>query len=246
MKNATLLCALCCALISTKGITQVVIRPTTNLYGDNNVRNNDETNRRGQLYDAAAYAIIDGQKVVGSLYWHPDWLQGILHTADGRKINGFQFKYDIYYQTMQFFNGKDSLEMVEPTIELDLISKTGDSTVTVRFINSQQYDKKSPPVFYQVLLDDSKGQLMKLNQLKIEDLNEGLTVRDGKKAFKSANSYYYYDKQKQKLTKLKSGNRNIFAAMNKKEIDLPGINLNDYDLSSDQGLISLVQKISSL
>ncbi|MBO9659036.1 MAG: hypothetical protein J7527_09445, partial [Chitinophagaceae bacterium] len=135
---------------------------------------------------------------------------------------------------------------VEPTIELDLISKAGDSTVTVRFINSQQYDKKSPSVFYQVLLDDSKGQLMKLNQLKIEDLNEGLTVRDGKKAFKSANSYYYYDKQKQKLTKLRSGNRNIIAAMNKKESDLPGINLNDYDLSSDQGLISLVQKISSL
>ncbi|MET0461746.1 MAG: hypothetical protein ABW007_01275, partial [Chitinophagaceae bacterium] len=219
MRKAFFLCMFCCALFSKKIVAQVVIRSTANLYGEGASRNNDEVNRRGQLYDGAAYAIIDGQKVVGSPFWQPNWVAGLLHTADGRKISGFKFKYDIFYQTIQFLNGKDSLEMVEPTVELDLVINEGDSTVTVRFINSQQYDKKSPSVYYEVLLDDAKGQLMKLNQLKIEDLNEGLTVRDGKKAFKSANAYYYYDKQKQKLTKLKGGNRNILSAMNKRESD---------------------------
>ncbi|PZR23016.1 MAG: hypothetical protein DI535_25010 [Citrobacter freundii] len=214
------------------------------MYPEMRVTGETEFNRRGNTYNTTNFIFIDGQKVMGTVFWEHQWLPGILSLADGRKINVYKYRYDVYHQTIHFLNGSDSLEITDPVIELALIEHPGD---TARFVNSDQFDKKATPVYYEVLADNDRGELLKLNQLKIGELNDaGLPTRDSKKVFLSNNSYYYYDKQKKKLARLKSGNSNIAQLMNVQTADLQGPQLKDLDIAKEEGLIAFVKTAALL
>jgi hypothetical protein len=53
--------------------------------------------------------------VEGNVYLGEDWPTGILTLKDGKTINDFRFRYDIYSDQMQYISGKDTLAFAAPS-----------------------------------------------------------------------------------------------------------------------------------
>ena len=164
MKKKFFSCWVLCVCLQFTSPAQSIATMRMGMYRDNPVAAEDAFNRRGRLYNNSYYVMIDGQKVMGTTFWDPVWLAGSLIAGDGRVVDAFKFRYDAYYQVLYFLNGNDSFEVNEPVKEFTLKQPNNDSIVSIRFINGDQINKTDKPVYYQVMTDDTKGQLLKWNQ----------------------------------------------------------------------------------
>ncbi|TXJ29678.1 MAG: hypothetical protein E6Q24_00245 [Chitinophagaceae bacterium] len=238
------------ALSSFSQITPVV-QPATpapaaaGMYPNTGMATEDEFNRRGRLYNTAYYVMVDGQKVMGTYFWDPEWLEGSLITGDNRLVNVYKFKYDSYHQSVFFLTEKDSLEVDEEVKEFTLRQPTGDSVKSFRFINSNQYKKGEKANYYQLLVDKDKGQLLKLNQKKVTDLSEGIAVNEGKKYFEETAQYFYYNKEKKKLIKLKLTETAVQSALGLDEKQAQDIQGHNGNMAIEKDLISFVEEALS-
>jgi|GEM_PF-3384798 len=214
---------------------------TGGMYPSTGMATEDEFNRRGRLYSSATYVMIDGQKVMGSYFWDPEWLEGTLITGDNRMINIYKFKYDSYHQAVFFRTDKDSLQVDEEVKEFSLAQKTGDSVRTTRFINSNQYKKGDKVSYYQLLFDGEKGQLLKLNQKKVSDLSEGIATNEGKKYFEEIALYFYYNKSKKKLIKLKLTETAVLSALEIDAAAAQSLGVSEKNVAVEADLIEIVK-----
>lgn len=163
------------------------------------------------LYDFGY--IINGLKVSGTPFLFQDWFNGSITTDDGRIYSAYRLRYNAYHQTVFFLNGTDSLEVNEPIKEFVLAVKYADSLVMMRFVNGAQYKKERKPVFYELLVDGDKGQLLKLNKKIVTDAANGLPIPDGRHFFGFETSYFYYNKTTKKLIPLKQDAANVATVL---------------------------------
>jgi len=228
-----------------------VVQPTTpapvasGMYPNTGMATEDEFNRRGRLYNTAYYVMIDGQKVMGTYFWDPEWLEGSLITGDNRLINVYKFKYDSYHQSVFFLTEKDSLEVDEEVKEFTLKQRIGDSVKASRFINSNQYKKGEKANYYQVLVDKDNGQLLRLNQKRVTDLSEGIAVNEGKKYFEETAQYFYYNKEKKKLIKLKLTEASVQSALGLDDKQMQDLQIGNRNLAIEKDLVSVVEEALS-
>src|ERR1044071_2785551 len=139
--------------------------------------------------------MIDGQKVLGIPFLFHEWFDGSLTTPDGRVYTDYKFKYNVQNQTIHFLSGKDSMEANEDVKEFTLKFEKKDSVITLRFVHANQYQKKvNQPIYYEILLDDEKGQLLKLNKKVVATSGDGLLASRTMKYLKLEPSYFYFDK----------------------------------------------------
>ena len=181
------------------------------------------------------YYVIEGRQVYGSPFLFNDWENGIITTSDGRVFNGYKLKYNAFHQTVFFSNGKDSLEVNEEIREFVLAVKYPDSLVTSVFVNGNQYRKDKKPAYYEVLVDDDAGQLLKHNKKVVAESMQGIPAYEGKKVFALETSYFYWDKKKKKLASIKANGSNIgdILGLDANAVELLKVRATDFSLEEN-------------
>jgi hypothetical protein len=204
-----------------------------------NINGQDGFYLKKDLYLVDHYTIIDGQKVLGIPFLFHEWLNGSLSTPDGRVYTDYKFKYNVENQTIHFLSGKDSMEANEDIKEFTLKIEKKDSLITLRFVHANQYQKKvNQPVYYEVLLDDEKGQLLKLNKKVVATSGDGLLAARTMKYLKLESSYFYFDKSTKKLHKIKE-NTTLSSIISIPEEIKKDLHEDTFDMTQEDNIIRL-------
>ncbi|HYM95207.1 MAG TPA: hypothetical protein VET23_13780 [Chitinophagaceae bacterium] len=192
--------------------------------------------KRTVYYDNEVY-VINGNKVYGTPFLYHNWAPGVVIGVDGSVFSGYQLKYDAYNQTVLFQKGTDSLEITNVIQEFTLNIKIGDSTQNLHFVNANQYKKEQSTFYYQVLSEGESGQFLCYNRKFVNDEDKSLPALEGKKYFDMELTYYYYDKNKKKLNKIRAGGGNIESLLGADNIKRSGLSLKDYNFSSESDMV---------
>jgi hypothetical protein len=185
--------------------------------------------------------VVKGEIVLGSPYLFYEWYDGTIETTDGRTYH-YPLRYDLYGQTVIFKRGNDSLEVNEDIKEFSLSIPVGDTIIRSRFINSGQYKKSGRPSYYELLIDDSKGQLLKLTRKKIAVVDmQVLVITKNKKYFNPESEYYYYNKQTSSIDKIGNGN-NIKKLLQVKDTDTINAKIENTNFTNEDELIGFFKE----
>lgn len=179
----------------------------------NNTPNSEWFKDRKTMYFLDQFYVIEGRQVYGSPFLMQSWHTGSVTTADGRVFNGYKLKYNAYHQTVYFSNGADSLEVNEEIREFTIDAVYPDTTIHARFINGNQFRKEKKTVYYEVLLDNPRGQLLKLNRKIVTTPEKGVNSVEGRKIFQLEVAYFYFDKQKKAFTEIKPNGSNVVSVL---------------------------------
>jgi hypothetical protein len=208
-----------------------------------NINGQDGFYLRKNLYLNDLTTNVDGQMVLGTPFLFWEWFSGYLTTADNRKYDTYKFRYNVYNQTVSFLNGKDSLDVDDVISEFVLNIPQGDSIVTSRFVNADQYKKEKTPFYYEVLLDNARGQLLKTNKKIITTENkDGLMSTQGRKYFNLIFTYFYFDKTTKKITKIRPDGSNMAALLGLSEEESRNLDLSSFDLSKEDDMIKFLKR----
>jgi hypothetical protein len=192
---------------------------------------------RRNIYFLDDSYMIEGRRVFGSPFLYREWQKGVITTRDGRVFNGYQLKYDAFHQTVYFSNGTDSLEVNEDIHDFTLVTVYPDTVITSTFINSDVFKKEKKAFYYEVMLDNEVGQLLKHNRKFVNDANKGIPAYEGKKFFDLQASYFYFDKKKKEMMAIKANGTNIPALLNLSDADTNALEIQTLNLSSEPELI---------
>jgi hypothetical protein len=202
-----------------------------------NISGEDGFYVKKELYLTGYYTIIDGQKVLGIPFLYPEWFTGTISTPDGRLYTDYKLKYNAQNQTVSFLNGKDSMDVNEDIKDFTLKITRDDSVITSRFVHSSQY-QKGKNFYYEVLVDNERGQLLKTNQKVVATADEnGLIAQQTTKYMKLESAYFYYDKKTKKITKLRPSD-DIKTILHLSPQDVTDTNAESVDMSSEESLIT--------
>jgi hypothetical protein len=205
-----------------------------------NINGQDGFYLKKDLYLTSSYTIINGERVLGVPFLYAEWHKGSLSTPDGRVYTDYGFKYNVENQTVFFINGKDSLEVNEDIKEFTLTVAKNDTTFeSIKFVNANQYQKSSRVSYYEIVMDNERGTLLRLNEKKVASLGDGLLASKAQKYLKLERTYFYYDKQKKKLSKIKS-TENMLSILKISDEDAKKMQLNQYDLTKEEDIIAFM------
>ncbi|MBO9619664.1 MAG: hypothetical protein J7539_11580 [Niabella sp.] len=156
------------------------------------------------LYLGTAVTVIDGEKVAGVPYLYNEWLPGTVITDDGRVVDAFPLKYNVYDQSVSFLNGKDSLEITDPVKEFSLKPPVANgNSVAIRFISAKLVNPNARKTeYYDVMIDDAAGILLKSIYKKVKTAENGLLTGSTKGYLDFATTYYFYNKSTKKISKV--------------------------------------------
>jgi hypothetical protein len=205
-----------------------------------NINGQDGFYLKKDLYLVNYVTIINGQRVMGIPFLFPEWLEGSLTTPDGRVYTEYKYKYNVQNQTISFMGGTDSLEVNEDIKEFTLKYVMKDSAIQLRFVHSNQYQKNGASVYYEVLADDPKGQLLKLNKKVVANTGDGIIANRTSKYLKAEPSYFYYNKSTKKLQKIKE-NSDMRSILSIPEENVAEMNIDTFDLSREDNIIRLIK-----
>jgi hypothetical protein len=200
-----------------------------------------EFSKKYNMYVDQFSTKMNGYDVLGTPFLYYQWYDGVLNTPDGRLFNGYKLKYNVFTQTVSFLSGKDSLEANEEIKDFTLMIPDGNSFISSKFVNANQYQKEKTVFYYELLIDDKKGQLLKTNKKVIAELsNSSLPAYNGKKFFNLETSYYYYNNASKKMAKIKANGSNIGAALGLNPEEENALHVAAFDFSKEQDVIRLM------
>jgi hypothetical protein len=202
-----------------------------------NINGQDGFYLKKDLYLVDHYTMIDGQRVLGIPFLFEEWLDGSLTTPDGRVYTDYKYRYNAENQTIHFLNGKDSMEANEEIKEFTLKVAKKDSVITLRFIHANQYQKRvNQPAYYEVLLDNEKGQLLKHNRKVVTNVGDGILAVRTSKYLKLEPIYYYYDKQNKKLTRIRETS-DVSSLLHLSPEDSKELHTDSFDFGQEENII---------
>ena len=229
------------------GFAQVQARPALSASADQLSRTTvlfgntaqDLVYDRTKIYLDYQTYIVDGAKVTGSPFLYPVWNGGTVTTTDGKIFSNYKLKYNAFNQTVFFSDGKDSLEANEPVKEFYLMVPEEKGVVKkYTFIHSDQVKKEKQPFYYEVLIDSSRGQLLKLNRKIVREGSNSLPGFAGK-VFYLELTYFFYDKQTKKITRLKGNGTNISETLRLTKAEEEAMELNNLDFNKEEDIVGL-------
>jgi hypothetical protein len=104
------------------------------------------------------------------------------------------------------------------------------------YLHSDQVKKDKKPVYYQLLLDNPKGQVLKVNRKMVRETHNGLPAADEKKILLVETEYFYFNKEKNKLSYIKINGSNIPDIVKIPEGDY-SLRPADYDFTKETEII---------
>lgn len=179
---------------------------------------------------------INGEKILGTPVLLYEWANGTLTTANGNTYN-YPLRYNVYQQLVSFVIEKDTLDITDEIKSFSLAINVNDTAVTLQFVNANQYKHEAKTFYYQVILDYSKGQLLKTNYKTIASLTSGLLSSKGSKYFELKSEYYYYDKGSNKIVKITSDSTNVKKMLKLDDMSAEKTKVDSYDFTNDEELI---------
>ena len=168
-----------------------------------------------------------------------------LITADNRKYENIELKYDAFYQTVHFLKGKDSLEVNEAIKNFILVYKNADSISYYAFHFFPKVEKQAGAVFLELLAEGSKAALYKLNKKIVVDMSKALPGTATTEYFDLKTFYYFQDKQTNKLPLLKDDNSNLETLAKVKFADT-GMNKLSINAKDESELITFLRYVNSV
>ena len=247
MKTALLACVLTCSFYcySQSNIPPVAVPPQNVPYATKvNLTTDDEwfKDRRVNHYWEDSY-VINGRRVFGSPFLYHDWETGEITTADGRLYTGYKLKYDAFNQVVYFTNGTgDSLQVDEEIKEFKLTVVYPDTVINCRLVNANQFKKEKKSFYYEVLLDDAAGELLKYNKKIVADADKSMPAYEGKKFFDLEVSFFYYDKKNNSINPIKANGSNITAILNLDDNLKNRLKPEGYDFSVEANIVSFFRQ----
>ena len=153
--------------------------------------------------------LIDGEFIAGTPYLDFQWRKGSILLKDGKSFDNYLLKFDTYHQVVMFLAGKDSLEVSDPIKEFTIDDHKGE---THHFVNAAEYKKQKKPLFYEILAEEKRGQLLKTTRA-IATTSDAITNAKENKRLKFVYEYFYYDNATGKTTPLKFSKASIKNAI---------------------------------
>ena len=153
--------------------------------------------------------VIDGENIAGTPYLDFQWRRGTILLKDGRIFDSYLLKFDTYHQEVMFLNGKDSMDVADPIKEFIIEDRKGD---VHHFINAEEYKKQKSPLFYEVLAEEKRGQLLK-TQHAVAATKDALTNAKVNKYITIESEYFYYDKASGKVIPMKFSASSVKSAI---------------------------------
>lgn len=177
------------------------------------------------------FVTIDGKQVAGTPFLFPQWIPGVISLKDGRVFNDYKLKFDAYDQILNFLNGTDSLEVVDEI--KDFVISAPEKQM--KFINAAQYSNVKKPLFYEVLIDDNKGTLLKSYRKVIKS---GVRVFGMPEAghLDISVEYSYYNKKSKKISSVTTAGK-ISSILNLTPDEEQKLSVYKYDFSSEADLL---------
>lgn len=207
-----------------------------------NINGQDGFYLKKDLYEYSSYTVINGQKVLGVPFLYMDWQKGVLTTPDNRVYTDYGLKYNVENQTVSFINGKDSLEVNEEIKEFTLNVMKDDTLLEpARFVNANQFQKSNRVFYYEVVMENEKGILLRTNDKKVTTLGDGLLSNRSQQYLKLERAYFYYDKQKKKVIKIKSTS-NTLPSLNISAEQIKAMQADQYDFANESDIIAFMVK----
>ena len=201
---------------------------------------------RSIIYFVNEFYIIDNRKVRGTPFLYRNWYGGTVITAKGDSYSNYKLKYNVFNQTIFFSNGRDSLEVNEDVKEFTLVvhENKPESDTVFRFINGSQFknNKDKTTNYYEILLETEKGKLVKLNKKSVVEESTGLPSAEGTMVFKLETSFYYYDINAGKFSRIKANGSNIADILKLDKEKEKSLTLDSYDFTQESQLIELFKK----
>lgn len=153
--------------------------------------------------------LIDGELIAGTPYLDFDWRKGSIILKDGKTFDNYLLKFDTYHQVVMFLSGKDSLEVSDPIKEFTIEDRKKEKHY---FINADEYKKQKKPLFYEVLVGERRGQLLKTIRTKATTSDEITNAKENKR-LKFVYEYFYYDNATGKTSPVKFSAASVKSAI---------------------------------
>jgi hypothetical protein len=188
---------------------------------------------KGRMATSDQVLSINGKKVAGSVFLYQNWNDGTIITTDGKGYTGYKLKYDAYNQVVFFLEKNQSLEVSQKIKQFSLVVPNEKGSETFTFLHSDIIKKARKPFYYEVLVEDGMGYLLKVNQKEVVEAQKGLPVADATKELSLNITYYYFDKNARSLSKINANGANIKEILSIKGDEL---RTEGYDFASELSL----------
>jgi hypothetical protein len=199
-------------------------------------------NKTAIQYKSGQYYVIGNHRVIGSPFLLGRvYKESTLQLKDGRSIVGVELLYDTYNQVLQFVNGKDTMELVDPVKEFSImypVENGKEATVKTNFINADQFGKGKIKGYFQELTDGKKAALLKLYSNRISDIPYN-SIASEYMMFEQFVEYYVYTTDK-KLHKLKLNYPDVVKALDKDKRIEEYLSTNQPNLAEEAQIIKLI------
>jgi hypothetical protein len=197
---------------------------------------------RAKIYLSSQTYNISGMQVVGTPFLYHDWSAGTILTKDGRTFTGYKLRYDIYDQAVSFLNGKDSLDVNDEIKVFTLLVKTDSvNTDKFTFVNANEYKKEKDVFYYELLVDSSYGQLLRVSRKFVAEGHNGLPVFEGKKVFDLQAEYYYYNTSTKKISRIKGNNSNVSQLLGLTKSDEETLGMDRINFNQEADILNFFQ-----
>lgn len=202
------------------------------------------------LFDRAGFGLIEagymvnGEPVLGFPFLYYGWNNGSVTTADGKTFSKYKLKYNINNQTVFFSDGKDSLEATDPIREFSLWIPREKTVEKYTFINASLLGKTKEPFYYEVMADSADWELLKVNRKPVRPVQNGLPVKQARKAFQLDTEYFFYNKQAKKIIPAKGDASRLASALKLSDDDKTRLQIARFDFGKEPDLISFFALLS--
>ena len=177
---------------------------------------------------------VNGDNVNGSPYLDDEWQKGVIILKDNRKYENYKLKYNIFTQIVSFFADNTSLDISDGIKEFSIFF---DANKTRRFVNANNYKRQNQLLYLEVLLDAKKGMLLK-SQTKAIVANSDIANKSRFKQFEDTYQYYYYNKSKEELSKIKKTGSNLESILSLTPEQIKNLVMPRFDFSAEESLVS--------
>jgi len=178
--------------------------------------------------------LIDGAYVRGLPFLDMMWRSGYVKLKNGNVYSSYKLKFDTYRQVVVFLDDKDSLDVADPINEFSITDKDG---LSHRFINADEYKPQKNPLFYEILLNDKKGTLLKVHQTKVKASAELSNIASERSLYQSY-EYLWYDRPTDKIHKLPLSAAGIKDALKLSEVDANKMAFDSYRFNNEDDLFN--------
>jgi hypothetical protein len=186
--------------------------------------------------------IIEGKKVAGVPFLYDQWLPATITLEDGRVFDNYKIKYDTYHQSVFFLSGKDSLEVADPIKDFVLEGPLR----KMSFTNAGLYKKQKRTLYYEILADAAKGQLLKAHRKVLGTDGSSLVDAANAKFFKTTSEYFYYNIATDKLIQIGNTAQSIRSDLKLTKEQEEKLNFSSFDFSKDTDVITFFKSYMAL